>query len=306
MMHQNLQVDPSLMNEISSNQANQSAEKGEQATGLMQGHGLYSGSAHSPVQLAKQAMAPHSSSQLQQPQPKIYSGQPAPSTKHLQQEMPSNPGNSNRSPSSEANISQQSVPSSVLSSSNHQALVHQQSQVQPQPKLMNQKQSTVQRVLQQNHVVNSDPSKKLQAGESQAEQRSMCKTSQIGVITSMPKECNNATNVADVSTLNTNQWKGTEPLFDSIGAPPTNSAGSESAPQVSRGVSQRRSSGNLSPAGPDISVNWLQKSSQLQPSSPVTQPQLQQQQQQQLSPQTQVLQAGNSSSFARPNDCRLD
>lgn len=160
--------------------------------------------------------------------------------------------------------------------------------------------------MQQNHVVNSDPSKKLQAGESQAEQRSMCKTSQIGVITSMPQECNNATNVADASTLNNNQWKGTEPLFDSIGAPPTNSAGSESAPQVSRGVSQRRSSGNLSPTGPDNSVNWLQKSSQLQPSSPVTQPQLQQQQQ--LSPlqQTQVLQAGNSSSFARPNDCRLD
>ncbi|XP_049408486.1 chromatin modification-related protein EAF1 B-like isoform X1 [Solanum stenotomum] len=311
MMHQNLQVDPSLMNELSSNQANQSAEKGEQATSLMQGHGLYSGSAHSPVQIGKQTMAPHSSSQLQQPQPKIYSGQPAPSTKHLQQEMPSNPGNSNQSPASlaasDTNSSQQSVPSSVLGSSNHQALVHQQSHVQPQPKLMNKKQATVQRVLQQNHVVNSDPSKKLQAGESQAEQRSMCKTSQIGVITSMPQECNNATNVADASTLNTNQWKGTEPLFDSIGAPPTNSAGSESAPQVNRGVSQRRSSGNLSPTGPDNSVNWLQKSSQLQPSSPVTQPQLQQQQQQ-LSPlqQTQVLQAGNSNSFARPNDCRLD
>nr|XP_025888644.1 chromatin modification-related protein EAF1 B-like isoform X1 [Solanum lycopersicum]XP_025888645.1 chromatin modification-related protein EAF1 B-like isoform X1 [Solanum lycopersicum] len=309
-MHQNLQVDPSLMNELSSNQANQSAEKGEQATSLMQGHGLYSGSAHGPVQIGKQAMAPHSSSQLQQPQPKIYSGQPAPSTKHLQQEMPSNPGNSNQNPASlaasDTNSSQQSVPFSVLGSSNHQALVHQQSQVQPQPKLMNKKQATVQRVLQQNHVVNSDPSKKLQAGESQAEQRSMCKTSQIGVITSMPQECNNATNVADASTLNNNQWKGTEPLFDSIGAPPTNSAGSESAPQVSRGVSQRRSSGNLSPTGPDNSVNWLQKSSQLQPSSPVTQPQLQQQQQ--LSPlqQTQVLQAGNSSSFARPNDCRLD
>ncbi|XP_055813029.1 chromatin modification-related protein EAF1 B-like isoform X2 [Solanum dulcamara] len=318
VMHQNLQVDPSLMNEISSNQANQSAEKGEQATGLMQGHGLYSGSAQSSVQLVKQAMAPHSSSQLQQPQPKIYSGQPAPSTKHLQQDMPSNPGNSNQSPASlaasDTNSSQQSVPSSVLGSSNHQALVHQQTQVQSQPKLINQKQATVQRILQQNHVVNSDPSKKLQAGESQAEQRSLCKTSQIGVITSMPQECNNATNVADVSTLSTNQWKGTESLFDSIGTPPTNSAGIESVPQVSRGVSQRRSSGNLSPTGPDISVNWLQKSSQLQPSSPVTQPQLQQQQQQQqqqLSPlqhsqQTQVLQAGNSSSFARPNDCRLD
>lgn len=313
MMHQNMQIDPSLMNELSSNQANQSAEKGEQAASLMQGHGQYSGSAHSPVQLAKLGMAPHSSSQLQQPQPKIYSGQPAPSTKHLQQEMPSNPGNSNQNPASlaasDTNSSQQSVPSSVLGSSNHQALVHQQSsQVQPQPKLMNQKQATVQRVLQQNHAVNSDPSKKLQAGESQAEQRSMCKTSQTGVITSMPQECNNATNVADVSTLSTNQWKGTESLFDSVGAPPTNSAGSESVPQVSRGVSQRRSSGNLSPTGPDVTVNWLQKSSQLQPSSPVTQPQLQQQ----LSPlqhseqQAQVLQAGNSSSFARPNDCRLD
>ncbi|MCD9643581.1 hypothetical protein HAX54_031183, partial [Datura stramonium] len=315
MMHQNLQIDPSLTNGLSNNQANQSAEKGEQATSLMQGHGLYSGSAHSPVQLAKQAMAPHSSSQMQQPQPKIYSGHPAPSTKHLQQDMPSNPGNSSRSPASlaasDTNSSQQSVSSSVLGSPNHQALVHQQSQVQSQPKLMNQNQATVQRILQQNHVVNSDPSKKLQAGESQAEQRSICRTSQMGAITSTPQECNNATNVADVSTLSANQWKGTKPLFDSIGAPPTNSAGNELAPQVSRGVSQRQSSGNLSPTGPDVSVNWQQKSSQLQPPSSVTQPQAQQQQQQ-LSPlqhsqqQAQVLQAGNSSSFARPNDCRLD
>lgn len=315
MMHQNLQIDPSLMNGLSNNKVNQSAEKGEQATSLIQGHGLYSGSAQGPVHLAKQAMAPHSSSPQQQPQPKIYSGQLPISTKHLQQEMPSNPDNGNRSPASlaasDTNSSQHSVPSLVLGSSNHQALVHQQSQVQPQPILMNQNQATVQRVLQQNHVVNSDPSQKLQACESQAEQRSMCKTSQIGAITSMPQAFNNATSVADVSTLPTNQWKGTEPLFDSIGAPPTNSAGSESAPQVSRGVSQRQSSGNLSPTGPDVSVNCKKNSSQLHPPSSVTQPQLQQQQQQ-LSPlqhsqqQAQVLQAGNSSSFARPNDCRLD
>ncbi|XP_060180317.1 chromatin modification-related protein EAF1 B-like isoform X1 [Lycium barbarum] len=285
MMHQNLQKDPSLMNGLSNNQANQSAEKGEQATSLMQGHRVYSGSAHNPVQLAKQAMAPHSSSQLQQPQTKIYSGQPPPS-KHLQQEMPSNPESSNQCPASlaasDTNSSQQSVPSSVSGSPNHQALVHQQSQVQPQQKLMSQSQATVQRVLQQNHVVNSNPSKNLQAGEPQAERRSTCKTSQIGAITSMPQDCNDTANVADVSTLSTNQWKGTEPLFDSIGALPTSSAGSESAPQVSRGVSQRQSSDNLSPAGPDVSVNWQQKSSQLPPSS-VTQPQLQQEQQQ-LSP----------------------
>ncbi|KAJ8534575.1 hypothetical protein K7X08_016303 [Anisodus acutangulus] len=251
MMHQNLQIGPPLKNGLSNNQANQSAEKGEQATSLMQGHGLYSGSAHSPVLLAKQTTSPHSSGQLQQPQPKSYPGQLPPSTKLLQQEMPSNPENSNQSPASlaasDTNSSQQSVPSAVMGSSNHQALVHQQ------PRLMNQNQATVQRVLQQNHVVNSDPSKKLQAGESQAEQRS-CKTSQIGAIASVPQGCNNETNVADVSSLSANQWKGTEPLFDSIGPPPTNFAGSESAPQVSRGVSQRQSSGHLSPTGPDVSV----------------------------------------------------
>ncbi|XP_009621987.1 chromatin modification-related protein EAF1 B-like isoform X1 [Nicotiana tomentosiformis] len=307
MMHQNLQIDPSLLNGLSNNQTNQSAKKGEQATHLMQGHGLYSGTAHSPVQLAKQAVAPHSSSQ---PQPKIYSGQLPPSTKHLQQQMP-NQDNSNQGPGSLAPSdtisSQQSVPSSVTGSSDHQGLVHQQPQVQPQPKLMNQSQATVQRVLQQNHVVNSDQSKKLQAGEPQAEQHPMCKTSQIGAITSMLQDVNDATNVADVSTLSANQWKGTEPLCDSIGTPPTNSAGSESVPQISQGVSQRQSSGNLAPTGPD-SFNWQQKSSQLQPPSSVTQPQLQQQ----LSPlqhsqeQAQILQAGNSSSFARSNDCRLD
>ncbi|PHT72734.1 hypothetical protein T459_23519 [Capsicum annuum] len=127
----------------------------------------------------------------------------------------------------------------------------------------------------------------------------------------MPQDCNNPTTVSGVSPLSANQWKGAEPLFDSIGAPPTSSAGSKPVPQVSRGVSQRQPSGNSSPTGPDFSVNWQQKSSQLQPPSSVTQPQLQQQQQQ-LSPsqhsqqQGQVLQAGNSSLFARPNDCRLD
>ncbi|CAN4093728.1 unnamed protein product [Withania somnifera] len=314
MMHQNMQIDPSLMNGLSNNQVNLSAEKGAQATSLIKGHGLYSGSAHSPVHLARQAMAPHSSSlqQQPQPQPKIYSDQLPPSTKHLQQEMPSNPDNGNQSTASlaasDTNLSQHSVSFSVLGSSHHQALVHQQSQLQQQPKLMNQNQPTVQRVLQQNHVVYSDPPKNLQACESQAEQLSTGETSQIGAITSVPKECNNAKNVAEVSTLLTNHWKGTEPLFDSIGAPPTNSAGSDSAPRVSRGVSQSQSSGNLSPTGPDVSVNCEQKSSQLQPPSSVTQPQLQQQQQQLLplqhSQQDQDLQAGNSSSpFARPNDC---
>ncbi|PHU07562.1 hypothetical protein BC332_24051 [Capsicum chinense] len=314
MMHQNLQIDPSLMNGFSNNKANQSAWKGVHATSLMQGHGLYSGSANSPAHLVKQAMEPHSSSP-QQPESKSYSGRLPLSTKHLQQEMPCNPDNSNQSPASldasDTNSSQLSVPSSVVGSSNHHELVHQQAQWQPQPKLLNQKEATVQRVLQQNHVVNSNPSKRLQADEFQAEQRSTCKTSKIGAITSMPQDCNNPTTVSGVSPLSANQWKGAEPLFDSIGAPPTSSAGSKPVPQVSRGVSQRQPSGNSSPTGPDFSVNWQQKSSQLQPPSSVTQPQLQQQQQQ-LSPsqhsqqQGQVLQAGNSSLFARPNDCRLD
>uniref|UniRef100_A0A0V0J0Q1 Putative chromatin modification-related protein EAF1-like n=1 Tax=Solanum chacoense TaxID=4108 RepID=A0A0V0J0Q1_SOLCH len=297
MIQQNMQIDPSLSEGLPTDQVNQSAEKGEQATQLLQGQGIL-------AQPAKQKV-----SQPQHPHPKINSGQVPLSKK---QQIPPNSDSTNQGLASSSvlgpNLPHQSVPTSVVGSSNHRKLMHPQQQVQLRPKLTPQSQAALQGVLQRKRSLNSEPPNKLQAGEPQSEQRNICNTSQIGN-TSL-QGSNNLTNATEVSAAGATQMKVAVPSFDSIGSPPINSAASETGPEVNQGVSQMQSSGKLSPIGRDASVQWKQKSSELHPPSLVTQPQSHQQQQQrpllQHPDQAQVLQAGNSNSFARPNDCRLD
>ncbi|XP_070034083.1 chromatin modification-related protein EAF1 B-like isoform X3 [Nicotiana tomentosiformis] len=299
MTHQNMQIDPSLLDGLPTEQLNQSAEKGEQTTKLLQSQGVYSGPGCSLVQPAKQMV-----SQPQQPHSKIYSGQVPPSKKQQIPSIQPLASSSVLGPKSP----HQSVPSSVVGSSNHRMLMHPQPQVQLQPKLMTQSQAALQGGLQRSRSVNSDPPK-LQSCEPQSEQHNMCDTSQIGK--TPPQDCNSLTNATEVSAPGVAQMKAAVPSFDSIATPPTNSAGSETVPEVIQGVSQRQSSGNFSPIGPDASVQWKQESSELQPPSPVTQPQSNQQQLQQQPPlqhsdQAQALQAGNRSLFAKHSESRPD
>ncbi|KAJ8559375.1 hypothetical protein K7X08_003433 [Anisodus acutangulus] len=301
MIHQNMQNDTSLTDGLPTDQVNQSTEKGEQAIQLVQGQGAYAGPGCSLVQPAKQKV-----SQPQHPHSKSYSGQ-APLSK--KQQIPSNSDNTNQGLSlssvSDPNFPHQSVPTSVVGSSNHRVLMHPQQQVQLRPKLMTQSQAALQGVLQRKRSLNSEQPNKLQAGEPQNEQRNICNTSQMGKMP--PQDSNNLTNATEVSAPGATQMKAAVPSLGSIGTPPTNSAGSETVPEVS----QIQSSGNLSPIGRDASVQWKQKSPELHPPSPVTQPQSHQQQQQQRPPllhpdQAQVLQAGNRSLLARPGESRLD
>lgn len=290
MIHQNMQIDPSLSDGLPTDQVNQSAEKGEQVTQLLQGQGIV-------AQPAKQKV-----SQSQQPHSKINSGQVPLSKK---QQIASNSDSTNQGLASPSvlgpNLPHQSVPTSVVGSSNHRMLMHPQQQVQLRPRLMTQSQAALQGVLQRKRSLNSEPPNKLQAGESQSEQRNICNTSQGS---------NNLTNATEVSASGATQMKVAVPSLDSIGTPPTNSAGSETVPEVNQGVSQMQSSGKLSPIGRDASVQWKHKSSELHPPSLVTQPQSHQQQQQrpllQHPDQAQVLQAGNRSLLARPSESILD
>ncbi|CAK9168478.1 unnamed protein product [Ilex paraguariensis] len=332
MINQHLPMDPSLLNGLSTAPGSQSTEKGEQAIHLIQGQGLYSASGLNPVQPSKPLVHPQTSNQSQ-PQQKIYSGQIPPSSKQIQQ-MPLNVDTSNlghvppvtSGPTSSA--SHQAVSSLGMASSNHQ-------QTQPVPqhhqKLVNQSQLNVQRVLQQNRQVNADPARKLQARDVQADQNSVNSPSQMRVMMTMPQSCVDAINVMPVlSSTNDPQWKESERLYDSgtpnpatqlgsIGSPPlTNSAGSETTPADSHGLSQRQSSGSLSPLGHEVEAQWQQQSSQLHlpPSPPPTQ-QLQQLQKQQQStlqqlppqhpqPQSQLLQAGSTSLYVRSTNSRLE
>ncbi|KAJ8527188.1 hypothetical protein K7X08_029665 [Anisodus acutangulus] len=295
MIHQNMQTDTSLTDGLPTDQVNQSAEKGEQATQLVQGQGAYAGPGCSLVQPAKQKV-----SQPQHPHSKSLS---------KKQQNSSNSDNTNQGLASSSvsgpKVPHQSVPTSVVGSTNHRVLMHPQQQVQLRPKLMTQSQAALQEVLQRKRSLNSEPPNKLQAGEPQSEQRNICNTSQIGKMP--PQDSNNLTNATEVSAPGATQMKAAVPSLDSIGTPPTNSAGSETVPEVN----QMQSSGNLSPIGRDASIQWKQKSSELHPPLPVTQPQSHQQQQQQRPPlqhpdQAQVLQAENRSLLARPNESRLD
>ncbi|XP_015079191.1 chromatin modification-related protein EAF1 B-like [Solanum pennellii] len=298
MIQQNMQIDPSLSEGLPTDQVNQSAEKGEQATQLLQGQGTL-------AQPAKQKV-----SQPQHPHSKINSGQVPLSKK---QQIPPNSDSTNQGLASLSvlgppNLPHQSVPTSVSGSSNHRMLMHPQQQVQLRPKLTPQSQAALQGVLQRKRSLNSEPSNKLQAGELKSEQRNICNTSQIGK-TSL-QGSNNLTNAAEVSAAGATQMKVAVPSLDSIGTPPINSAASETGTEVNQGVSQMQSSGKLSPIGRNAGVKWKQKSSELHPPSLVNQPQLHQQQQQrpllQHPDQAQVLQAGNRGLLARPSEPRLD
>ncbi|KAF5930589.1 hypothetical protein HYC85_031462 [Camellia sinensis] len=314
LMHQNLTIDPSLLNGISTTPAGQSAEKEEQVVHLMQGQGLYPGSGLNPVQPSKSLMPPH--------QQKMYSGQAIPSSKQVQQ-MPYS-DNSNQGHAAPATSGQTlPVSHSVVTSSNHQ-------QLQPHQKSVNQTQPIVQRVFQQNRQSNSDPPSKLQAGQAQPDQQPVSNSPQMGTATAMPQFTTDTTTVKPVVSSSGTQWKAPDQMHDSgmpnsamqlapNGSPPlTNSAGSEPMPMVSQGLGQGQSSGSLPPLGHNGGARWPEHQSQLQPPSTPLPPPPQQQQQQQQSPrqqmpqqlqsqqQTQHLQAGNGSLYIRPTNSRIE
>ncbi|XP_057507991.1 chromatin modification-related protein EAF1 B-like isoform X2 [Actinidia eriantha] len=306
LMHQNLEIDPSLLNGLSATPSSQSAEKTEQAMQFMQGHGLYPGPGLNHVQQSKPSIS-HSPNQSH-PQQKMNSGQANPSSKQVQQ-MPSISYNSNPGNAAQATSgpllppSHQAVQPSVMAAANHQ-------QLQPHQKYVNQTQAPVQRVFQENCQLTSDPQSKSQADQAHTDQQPVSNSPQVSMTTAMPQPSIDSTSGIPVISSSNAQWKTREQVSDSgmanpatqlapIGSPPlTNSAGSEPMPTVSQGL------------GHTVGAQWQQQQqSQLQPPSTPSPPLPQQQQlspQKQLPPppsqqQTQHLQAANNSLSIRPH-----
>ncbi|XP_020539175.1 chromatin modification-related protein EAF1 B isoform X2 [Jatropha curcas] len=346
VVHQNLSADHSHMNGLSVPPGNQSAEKGEHIMHLMPGQGLYSGTGLSSIQPSKPLVT--QSASHSQPQKKLFSASAPPSSKQMQQ-MPSH--SDNNTPQGQA----LSVPSGHAPSTVNQTLPkavipsnHQHLQPQPQPQ-MHQKQAgqaqpTVQRMLQQNHQLNTDLPSKSQTDHCHIEQQPMSNVSQINTSTStsVSQACNDSANVVPAASV-ASQWKPSEPLCDSvmpnqasqvgsIGSPPlTKSAGSEPVASVHQGLGQRQLSGGLSQHG-SLGTQWQQQSQLSQstlPQSPPPPPppssskqlfqtQEQQSQQEQQSPrqqlplqqhsqqQTQHLQSAQGSLYIRPTNPQLE
>ncbi|KAE8676273.1 Helicase/SANT-associated, putative isoform 2 [Hibiscus syriacus] len=283
LVHQNLSTDPAHLSGISVASRNQTAEKGEQITQLMQGQGLYSKPGTSPVQQSKPLVS--------QPQQKQFSGTTPPSTKQLQQ-MASHSDNS-----SQGHVS--TVPSGHTLSAVNQCILpasvgpnpqHLRLKSQPNQKKVNQNQTAVQRMLQQSRAVSSDPPCKSQSEPAQSDQQPMNNASQVSTTTAKAMSqvgidlANNT--VQNVPFSAGSQWKSSEPMYNtgmptvatqiqSIGSPTlTNSAGSVSVPSVNQVLDQRQLPGGLPPHGNKAGAQRLQQSQiQQSPSQQHCQPQ---------------------------------
>ncbi|KAJ9169764.1 hypothetical protein P3X46_017919 [Hevea brasiliensis] len=334
VVHQNLPTDHSHLNGLSVPSGNQSAEKGENIMHLMQGQGLYSGTGLSSIQPSKPSVASQSSNQSQ-PQQKLFSGSAPPSSKQLQQ-MPSDSDNNSQGhvPSVTGHAlsaAHQALPAGIIAS-NHQ---HMQPQSQTHQKQTGQAKPTVQRMLQQSRLLNSDLPTKSQTDQSPKEQQAASNVSQMGksTTTSISQACNDPANVV-VSSSVVSQWKPSEPSCDSvvtnpasqvgsIGSPPlTNSAGSEAVASVNQGLGQRQLSAGLPQHGsagaqwqqqPQLSQSRLQQPSQPPSSQQLFQVQELQRQQEQQSPrqqysqqQTQHLQSAQGNIYIRSPNSQLE
>ncbi|KAL3604721.1 hypothetical protein D5086_005580 [Populus alba] len=337
VVHQNVPNDHSPLNGLSVPPGNHGVEKGEQIMHLMQGQGLYSGTGLSPIHTSK-LLGPSQSPNHSQPQQKLYSGPTTPSSKPLQQ-MPSHLESSTQGQG-------QPVPSGQTLTATHQntpVMVpsHQHLQQHPQPhqKQVSQPQPTVQRMLQQSRLLNSDLPTKPQTDQGHADQQTSNNISQTGTSTStgMPLACNDTSNVAPVvSSVSETQWKSSEPsLHDSgmadtaskvgpIGSPPlTSAAGSEQVVPVSQGSVHRQLSGGLPLHCHNGGTRWQHQQQHQSTASPSPcqqllqsqEPQLQQERQQspqQLPPQqptqkqTQHLQSGQGNLYITPSNSGLE
>lgn len=277
MMHQNISVDPSLGNGVSTSPGNQSSDKGDQSTHLMSSQGSFANSSLNTVQPTGQYVSPRPPNQSLTQQ-KNYPGQAASSTKHPYQ-MPSQSDSS-----SQGHVP--AVPCSTMSGSNHQQTLSHQ-------KLVNQNQLALQR-LQPNCHINSD------------DQRPTSSSSEMVTTTTLPQTTSNATNVAKVvSSANTLQWHASEPSLDGHAtnmsrtvSMPANAG--ESATQVGQELGERPLP-SLPSSKHEVSAHFQQHQQSLQlphPNSPAPQ--------QPLPPlhsqQGQLLQAGKGNLYGRPSD----
>ncbi|KAK6163687.1 hypothetical protein DH2020_000551 [Rehmannia glutinosa] len=121
-----------------------------------------------------------------------------------------NPGQYVASQSTNQSLPQHKIYSAqASSSSNNQHAPYQQ-------KLVNQNQSVLQRVVQPNRQIVSDPSTKPQGRDSDTNQHPTSSSAEVDIMTTLPQVSNNATNAVQVvSSPGANKWHASEPLVES-------------------------------------------------------------------------------------------
>ncbi|KAK7293095.1 hypothetical protein RJT34_15956 [Clitoria ternatea] len=270
LVHQNNSVDSSQLNGLSVPPGGQAVEKGDPISHVMQGQNLYPGSGN-PNRLSK-PLGPHSSnhSQLQQ---KLHSGPTNTSSKQLQQVVPPADNSIQGQGSSITSGHIMSPPQSAVAS-NHQPPL----QSQPQCKQINQTQSNVQRMLQQNCQMHSESLSMSRSDSPKVDQQPANSASQASTSTAMSSGCMDTVSLTVPPTVSS-QWKTSEPPYgsnvpnpvtqaSSLGSTPVgNSVGNE-RPTSSQGLDPRELSASLpSHAHNNSAGRWQQQPLTLNPQS---------------------------------------
>ncbi|KZV58098.1 hypothetical protein F511_37534 [Dorcoceras hygrometricum] len=268
MIHQNIQIDPTISN-----------------GSLMEAQDSYTGSTVSAVPPTRQHMSSQFSIQPV-PQQKKFSCRGSSSSKHLQQMICHSDSSQGHVPPIAPGPSLPAAHPSVMplatASSNHP-------QVIPRQKFMNQSQSALQKGVQSNHQFSSEPIQKSHPRGSDTYQNSTSHSTEME------------------ATLPQNQWHTSEPVNESdvlnsatnLGSLVPKSANvSETALQSGQGHGQRLSSASLIPITNDMSSQWQRQRQQ---------PQVQHSQSSSASPQQQSLinRAGTANIYGTPSDSRL-
>ncbi|XP_028797156.1 chromatin modification-related protein EAF1 B isoform X2 [Neltuma alba] len=284
-VQQNIPIDSSHLHTLSVPPASQTADKGDKISHMMRDQNLHPASNLNPTQPSK-PLGPAHPSNHSQLQHNLNSGPITTSSKQLQSVVsPSDNSTQGQAPTVPSghvlSPPQTAVSSAVISSNNPQP----QQQSQLQSKKMNQTQSNVHRMLQQNFRVRSESSSEPQSDLTQADHPPENNASQISTGTAVTHDC------IDSSA----QWR-TEPPFDShvptpanrVGSfekvPVRNSAGNEPQPTINQGQGPRQLS-FVMPHVHNSAAQWQQRplpiqqsSSQPIPSQQVHQPHEQHQQ----------------------------
>ncbi|XP_018491661.1 chromatin modification-related protein EAF1 B isoform X2 [Raphanus sativus] len=244
MIHQNITLDQSHLNGLTMSPGNQATEKGEAMVPVRPDRESNVGTANLQ---SKPFVSPQSSNHSQQ-LPKSFPGATSPSQEQQIQLPSDNSIQVQNSAAASCNIlstSSSSVAPAVGPSNHHQ-------------KQRNQVQSTAQRIAHQNHLENSDLSRKSQAESVPRSPQSVPNTTQTASMSTskgMPQVTNDSNNIKAVGSTVVASPNGLEPPTSAAsvqsGAPNvvscsnTDSAGSEPATTLNQGLAQKHFPGGL-------------------------------------------------------------
>ncbi|KAJ0234637.1 Chromatin modification-related protein EAF1 B [Hirschfeldia incana] len=247
MIHQNMTPDQSHLNGLTMSPGNQATDKGEAIVPVRPDRESNVGTATSTHLQSKPFVSPQSSNHSQQ-LPKSFPGAASPCQEQQIQLPSDNSIHGQNSPAASCNILSTSSPSvaPAVEPSNH----HQ--------KQRNQVQSTAQRNAHQNHMENSELSRKSQAERGTSAPQSVPNTIQTPSMSTskgMPQVTNDSNNIKAVGSTVVPSPNGLEPPTSTasvqsntpnvVNGSNTDSAGSDPATTLNQGLAQKHFPGGL-------------------------------------------------------------